>query len=63
MIAGHLMPEHVHRCIEIPPQQAVSSIIGFIKGKSAIAIARQFLGKERNYTGHISGRGVTLSQP
>jgi putative transposase len=37
MIEGHLMPDHVHMCIEIPPKHSVASVIGFIKGKSAIA--------------------------
>ena len=41
IIEGHLMPDHVHMCIEIPPKYAVASVIGFLKGKSAIAIARQ----------------------
>jgi putative transposase len=47
---GHLRPDHVHICIEIPPKYAVSSIIGFLKGKSAIAIAR-FNGKKQNFVG------------
>ncbi len=51
IIEGHLMPDHVHMCIAIPPKHAVASVIGFIKGKSAIAIARQFAGKERNFAG------------
>lgn len=42
---GHLMPDHVHICIEIPPKYPVASIIGFLKGKSAIAVVRQFCGK------------------
>src|SRR5215467_6017350 len=37
---GHLMPDHVHMCIAIPPKHPVASVIGFLKGKSAIAIAR-----------------------
>lgn len=41
---GHLMPDHVHMCISIPPKYAVASVVGYIKGKSAIAIARNFLG-------------------
>ena len=62
ILEGHLMPDHVHMCIEIPPQFAVASIIGFHKGKSAIAIARQFTGKERNFTGkHIWARGYAVS--
>lgn len=49
-------------CIEIPPKYAVSSIIGFLKGKSAIAIARTFQGKERNYTGATFwARGYAVS--
>ncbi len=41
IIEGHLMPDHVHMCIAIPPKYAVASVIGFLKGESAIAIARQ----------------------
>ena len=48
IIEGHLMPDHVHMCIAIPPKDPVASVIGFLKGKSAIAIAR-LSGKERNY--------------
>jgi len=48
---GHLMPDHVHMMISIPPKYAVSQVIGFIKGKSAIHIARAFLGKRRNFVG------------
>src|SRR5260370_16220150 len=40
IIEGHLMPDHVHRCIAIPPKHPVASVIGFLKGNSAIAIAR-----------------------
>ena len=62
IIEGHLMPDHVHMCIEIPPKHAVSSIIGFIKGKSAIMIARHFLKKERNFVGeHFWARGYAVS--
>ncbi len=43
IIEGHLMPDHVHMCIEIPPKHAVSSIVGFIKGKSAINVSRSQL--------------------
>jgi len=46
----HLMPDHVHMCIAIPPKHPVASVIGFLKGKSAIAIAR-LCGKERNFSG------------
>ena len=62
IIQGHLLPDHVHICIEIPPKYAVASIVGFLKGKSAIAIAREFAGKERNFTGeHFWARGYAVS--
>ena len=60
-IEGHLMPDHVHMCIAIPPKHPVASVIGFLKGKSAIAIAR-LSGKERNFTGeHFWARGYAVS--
>ncbi|MCL2726709.1 MAG: IS200/IS605 family transposase [Polyangiaceae bacterium] len=49
---GHVMEDHVHMMISIPPKFAVSHVIGYIKGKSAIHIARTFEGKQRNYVGH-----------
>ena len=62
IVEGHLMPDHVHMCIEIPPKYAVSSVIGFLKGKSAIAIARQFKGKQRNFSGEsFWARGYAVS--
>jgi putative transposase len=48
---GHLMPDHVHMLISIPPKYSVAQVIGLIKGKSTIHIARQFEGK-RNVRGH-----------
>ena len=62
ILQGHLMPDHVHMLIEIPPKQQVSSIVGFLKGKSAIAVAREFGGKQRNFTGeHFWARGYAVS--
>ena len=62
ILEGHLMPDHVHVCIAIPPKYAVASVNGFLKGKSAIAIARQLCGKERNFTGeHLWARGYAVS--
>ena len=56
------MRDHVHMCIEIPPKHAVSSVVGFLKGKSAIAIARQFSGKQRNFNGeNFWARGYAVS--
>jgi putative transposase len=49
-------------CIEIPPKHAVASVIGFLKGKSALAIAREFSGRERNFNGeHFWARGYAVS--
>jgi putative transposase len=50
IMEGRLMPDHVHMCITIPPKHPVASVIGFLKGKSAIAMAK-LSGKERNFTG------------
>jgi putative transposase len=56
------MHDHVHILIEIPPKYKISEVIGFMKGKSAIAIAREFGGKQRNYTGeHFWARGYAIS--
>lgn len=62
IVEGHVMSDHVHMLIEIPPKHAVASVIGFLKGKSAITIARQFSGKQRNFTGeHFWARGYAAS--
>ena len=61
ILEGHVMPDHVHMCMEIPPKHPVASVIGFLKGKSAIAIARQLCGKERNFTGEHFWVGAVLS--
>lgn len=62
ILEGHVMPDHVHMCIAIPPKVAVAQVSGFLKGKSAIAIARQFGGKERNFTGEpFWARGYAVS--
>ena len=59
---GHAMRDHVHICLSIPPKFSVSNTIGFIKGKSAIYIARNYLGKRRNFTGqHFWARGYHVS--
>ena len=62
IVEGHICTDHVHMCMEIPPKYAVASVIGFMKGKSAIAIARRFQGKERNFQGeHFWARGYAVS--
>ena len=48
---GHLMPDHVHMMISIPPKYAVSQLIGYIKGKSTIHLARVYGERKRNFTG------------
>jgi len=61
ILEGHLMPDHVHMLVEIPPKYAASSIVGFLKGKSAIAVARM-RGKERNFSGeNFWARGYAIS--
>ena len=51
ILEGHFLPDHVHFLISIPPKYAVSKVIGYIKGKSAIGIARNFGGRRKNFTG------------
>ena len=61
ILEGHLMPDHVHMCVAIPPKVAVASVVGFLKGKSAIALAR-LQGRERNYNGEsFWARGYAVS--
>ena len=59
---GHLQPDHVHRMIAIPPKYAVSQVIGYIKGKSAIHLARVYGERKRNFVGqHFWARGYFVS--
>jgi putative transposase len=59
---GHLMADHVHMMISIPPKYSVSQVIGYIKGKSAIHIAREFAGRKRDFVGqHFWARGYFVS--
>ncbi len=59
---GHLMVDHVHMMISIPPKYSVAQVIGYIKGKSAIHIAREFGGRKRNFVGqHFWARGYFVS--
>jgi len=62
IVEGHLCTDHVHICISIPPKYAVSNVIGYIKGKSAISIARNLMGVKRNFTGQsFWARGYFVS--
>ena len=59
---GHLMPDHVHMLIAIPPKYAVSKVIGYLKGKSAIHIARTYAERKRNFVGqNFWARGYFVS--
>jgi putative transposase len=59
---GHLMPDHVHMLMSVPPKYSVSNVMGFIKGKSAIHIARVYAGRRRNFVGqHFWARGYWVS--
>jgi len=61
LLEGHLMPDHVHMCLSIPPKYSVSHTIGFLKGKSAVRIHRQLL-HERRMTGlHFWAAGYSVS--
>ncbi len=62
ILQGYLMSDHVHILISIPPKYAVSQVVGFIKGKSAISIARIYMGRRKNFTGqHFWARGYHVS--
>ncbi|MBD9362300.1 IS200/IS605 family transposase [Methylomonas fluvii] len=62
ILEGHLMPDYVHMLILIPPKYAVSQVIGYIKGKSAIHLARVYGEKKRNFVGqHFWARGYFVS--
>ena len=62
ILEGHLQPDHVHMLISIPPKYSVSQVIGYIKGKSAIHIARTYLGQRRHFIGmHFWARGSFVS--
>jgi putative transposase len=59
---GHLIRDHVHMCLSIPPQYLVATAVGFLKGKSAISIAKNFKGRQRNFNGEAFWvRGYYLS--
>ena len=62
IVEGHMCGDHVHMCISIPPKYAVSEVVGYLKGKSAIAVARQFGGRQKNFSGErFWARGYAVS--
>jgi putative transposase len=59
---GHLLPDHVHMLISIPPKHSVAQVVGYIKGKSAIHVARVHFDRGRNFVGHhFWARGYFVS--
>jgi putative transposase len=59
---GHLQPDHVHMLVSIPPKYAVAQVVGYLKGKSAIPIARTYGGRQQNFVGeHFWARGYFVS--
>ena len=59
---GHLLPDHVHMLLSVPPKYAVAQVVGFLKGKSAIHSARSYLGRRQNFTGqNFWARGYYVS--
>ena len=59
---GHLQPDHVHMLLSIPPKYAVAQVVGYVKGKSAIYIARTYGGRLRNFAGeHFWARGYFVT--
>ena len=62
LVEGHAMSDHVHLLLSVPPKFSIANTVGYVKGKSAIRIHRQFLGRERNFTGfHFWARGYCVS--
>ena len=62
IVEGHMMTDHVHMCISIPPKYSVAQVIGYVKGKSAIAVAWQYVGRKRNFNGEsLWARGYAVS--
>ena len=62
LVEGHAMADHVHLCLSIPPKYSVANTAGFLKGKSAIRIFRDYLQVKRNFTGrHFWARGYCVS--
>ena len=62
IMEGHMVQDHVHMLVSIPPKHSVAAIVGYLKGKSAIAVVRQFSGKKRNFNGEkLWARGYAIS--
>jgi putative transposase len=61
-VEGHIVQDHVHMLIRIPPMYSVAEVVGYLKEKSAISVAAQFSGRQRNFNGeNFWARGYALS--
>ncbi len=62
ILEGHRVQDHVHMLISIPPKYSVAEVVGYLKGKSAISVARQFSGRQRNFNGeNLWAQGYAVS--
>jgi putative transposase len=62
LVEGHVMPDHVHMVLSIPPKYSVAMVVGYLKGKSAIQIHREALNVKQGFTGkHFWSRGYCVS--
>ena len=61
LIEGHLMPDHIHMCLSVPPKFSISFVIGFLKGKSAVRIHREIMHNRRVTGLHFWSRGYCVS--
>lgn len=61
LLEGHLMVEHVHMCLRVPPRMSIAFVIGFLKGKSVVLIHRRLMGQRRMTGLHFWARGDCVS--
>jgi len=61
VLEGHLMPDHIHMCLRVPPKYSIAFVIGFLKGKSAVLIHRKLMGHRRVTGMHFWARGYCVS--
>ena len=61
LLEGHLMPDHIHMCLRVPPKFSIAFVIGFLKGKSAVRIHRRILRNKRATGLHFWARGYCVS--
>ena len=60
--SGHIMPDHVHMLISIPPKHSIATVVGFLKGKSSIWVAQNISNRQKNFVGHkFWARGYFVS--